>query len=375
LAGIYIHIPFCHRKCIYCDFYSVGKNKLNDDFINLIIQEFSLRKNYLPTEKIETIYFGGGTPSLLSAQSIDEILRGLKRIFEVSSNTEITLEANPDDLSLELLQGYKLAGVNRISIGVQSFNDDELQFLGRRHDSKKAIESVGLIYESGISNVSLDLIYGLPNSTIKSWEYSLQKAIDLNVQHLSCYHLTYEESTPLTRKLRKGNFNTIDEDISLNQFELLRKLSEENGYLHYEVSNFAKEGYVSRHNSSYWQGVLYLGVGPSAHSFNVSTRQWNPSSIDEWANEIKGGRCNFQSETIDETARYNELILTRLRTSWGVDLNFVANGFEKLYIEHLRREMEKQLKLGNLICENNILKIPPERYFISDAILEHLIFV
>lgn len=374
MAGIYIHVPFCHRKCSYCDFYSVGKSKLNDDFPELIVRELNLRKDYLPTNQIETVYFGGGTPSLLSTSQIEVILTSINKIFSVSSSPEITLEANPDDLTLELLLGYKQAGVNRVSIGVQSFNDNELEFLGRRHNSKKAQDSVALIYESGISNISLDLIYGLPNSTLESWEYSLKKALELDVQHLSCYHLTYEEATPLTRKLHKGLFNSIDEDLSIEQFDMLRQMADKNGYLHYEISNFAKEGFISKHNSSYWQGLPYLGVGPSAHSYNVETRQWNPPSIEKWVNGIKENKPCFQFETIDENSRFNEFILTRLRTIWGIDLNYVANNFDQKHIKFLQKEMDKHIKKGNLIISCNNLTIPSERYFISDAILEDLFY-
>lgn len=375
MAGIYIHVPFCHRKCSYCDFYSVGKSKLNDNFSELIVRELNLRKAYLPTNQIETIYFGGGTPSLLSADQIVEIISGIKENYSVCSDSEITLEANPDDLTIELLNGYKQAGVNRVSIGVQSFDDNELEFLGRRHNAQRAQDSVNLIYQSGISNVSLDLIYGLPNSSIHSWEYSLKKAIELDVQHLSCYHLTYEESTPLTRKLHKGLFHSVEEELSIRQFDLLRQITQENGYLHYEISNFAKEGFISKHNSSYWQEIPYLGVGPSAHSFNIETRQWNPASIEEWANGIKESKPSFQLEEIDETSRFNEFLLTRLRTIWGVDLNFVANNFNEKHIKFLQAEMNKHIKQGNLVLNDGILKIPSQKYFISDKILEDLFFI
>lgn len=375
MAGIYIHVPFCHRKCSYCDFYSVGKSKLNDDFPELIVRELNLRKDYLPTNRIETVYFGGGTPSLLSAKQVEVILNGINNFFSVSSSPEITLEANPDDLTLELLNGYEQAGINRLSIGVQSFNDSELEFLGRRHNAKKAQDSVSLIYQSEISNISLDLIYGLPNSSLETWEYSLKKAIELGVQHLSCYHLTYEESTPLTRKLLKGLFNSIDEELSIRQFNLLRRIAQENGYVHYEISNFAKEGFISKHNSSYWQGLAYLGVGPSAHSFNIETRQWNPASIEEWTNGIKENKPCLQSETIDETSRFNEFLLTRLRTIWGVDLNFIANNFNEKHITFLQSEMNKHIKQGNLVLNDGILRIPSQKYFISDKILEDLFFV
>lgn len=353
----------------------MGKSHLTDDFPNFVVREIDLRKNFLPTKRIDTIYFGGGTPSLLSANHVEIIMRGIANNFDIAANPEITLEANPDDLTLDLLLQYQEVGVNRISIGIQSFIDEELQFLGRRHNSQKAIDSVKLIYSAGISNVSLDLIYGLPNSSIQSWDYSLSKALELGVQHLSCYHLTYEESTPISRKLSKGIFKAIDEELSVKQFDLLRANTKKQGYLHYEISNFAKEGFISRHNSAYWHGEPYLGIGPSAHSYNIKNRQWNPLSIDEWISGINANKCNLQSETIDETMRFNELLLTGLRTIWGVDLNSVANGFEKKYIDHLRLIIDKHLNVGNLVIENNTIRIPSDKYFISDAIVEDLILI
>lgn len=376
MSGIYIHVPFCNRKCSYCDFYSVGKGKLTEDFPKLIAREIELRADYLPDKSVETIYFGGGTPSLLPVQFIEEILIAIHANFVVSTTPEITIEVNPDDVTESLLNGYVHSAINRISIGVQSFIDDELSVLGRRHNSEKAIDSIKKIYKSGISNVSLDLIYGLPNSSLESWEYSLRKAFEQGVQHLSCYHLTYEESTPLTRMLRRNVINPIDEDLSLKQYELLRKLAKEQGFMHYEISNFAKEGYISRHNSSYWLNTPYLGVGPSAHSFNINTRQWNPSSISEWGSAINENKPALQTETIDEATRFNELLITRLRTIWGVDLKMVANDFEKKYNDHLRREMDKQLKLNNLvITPSSIIRIPSEKYFLSDTILANLFYV
>lgn len=375
MAGIYIHIPFCHHKCLYCDFYSTGKSKLTNEFPSLILKEIELRKNFINDEKVQTIYFGGGTPSLLSFTEIQEILNGINEHFTIEPNPEITIEVNPDDLSMDVLRGYKSIGINRISIGVQSFIDDELTFLGRRHDAKKAIESILDIYNTGFTNVSVDLIYGIPNSSLESWEYSLNKAIELNVQHLSCYHLTFEEATPLTRKLKKGFFDALDEELSIKQFEILREKTKTNGFIHYEISNFAKEGFISKHNSSYWHGVPYLGVGPSAHSFNRITRQWNVSSFEEWSNEIRQSKCTFQSETIDETTKFNELLLTRLRTIWGVDLNIVTNNFSPKYSKHLTKQAAYHLKHGNLIVENeSILKIPTHNYFLSDSIIEHLFY-
>ncbi|MCB8964924.1 MAG: radical SAM family heme chaperone HemW [Bacteroidales bacterium] len=375
MSGIYIHVPFCHRKCAYCDFYSVGKNSLNDDFPKLIVQEMEQRRNFLPDKNIETIYFGGGTPSLLPASYVEQILNGIGANFSVVPNPEVTLEANPDDITEERMQGYKKIGINRISVGIQSFIDSELEFLGRRHNAQRAIDCITNIKTAGINNISIDLIYGIPHSTTESWMYSLNQAMTLDVQHLSCYHLTYEESTPLTRKLQKGTIRMIDEELSVQQFETLRKITGDQGFEHYEISNFARKGYISRHNSAYWLNTPYLGVGPSAHSYNISSRQWNPRSIGDWSTAIGNGQPLFESETIDETTRFNELLITRLRTIWGVNLQTVANEFKEVYTEHLQRLIAEQIRQGNLTVESNtILRIPPERYIISDAILANLMY-
>ena len=375
MAGIYIHVPFCRKKCSYCDFYSVGEAKMDNHFTDFVLKELSLRNPLIADRIVKTIYFGGGTPSLLPAGNIKRIISGLGDFFGVDPNAEITIEVNPDDVTLELAEQYQAIGVNRVSIGIQSFNNDELIFLGRRHDVGKAIEAIRIFRKASIANISIDLIYGLPHSTLKSWEHSLNVAFGLDIQHLSCYHLTYEEGTPLTRRVAKGTVIPLDEELSKAQFDLLREMSNNYDFIHYEISNLAKPGYISKHNSGYWLGEEYLGLGPSAHSFNRSMRWWNPSSITGWEKEVDSANFPKNMEAIGEVTRFNELLITRLRTMWGVNLEEVANGFSPEIYNRLRKKIIPFTASGKMVMENNILKIPPSYYFISDSIVAELLMV
>ncbi|QKG81038.1 radical SAM family heme chaperone HemW [Tenuifilum thalassicum] len=375
MSGIYIHVPFCYKKCSYCDFYSVGKGLLNSDFANSIVEEFKLQNKNINDRIVKTIYFGGGTPSLLPVSDIKKIVSSIPKYFTIDSNPEITIEVNPDDVTLPLAKQYLESGINRISIGVQSFNDSELSFLGRRHDAQTAVNAIRTLQDAGFDNISIDLIYGLPNSTLQSWEFSLREAMKLNIQHLSCYHLTYEEGTPLTQKIKKGRIQTLDEEISEKQFQLLSQVTSANGFIHYEVSNLAKPDFFSRHNSGYWLGEEYLGLGPSAHSYNKLKRWWNPASIEAWENLIQSGFEHVESEPIDSKTHFNEMIITRLRTIWGIDYDLLAKDIDSLNSHPIRSQMDKHLKGGRLIIENGKLKIPPKHYFISDSIISDLLIV
>ncbi|MEW5845133.1 MAG: radical SAM family heme chaperone HemW [Bacteroidota bacterium] len=375
MAGIYIHVPFCRKKCVYCDFYSVGEGKMDNHFADWVLKELKLRSNYISDKTIKTIYFGGGTPSLLPASDIQKIISGIAEYFSIDPHTEITIEVNPDDITLKVAEEYRNIGINRVSIGVQSFNDNELIFLGRRHNVESSIEAIRAFKGIGISNISIDLIYGLPNSTLKSWEHSLQMAFEMGIQHLSCYHLTYEDGTPLTRKVTKGSVKPLDEVGSIAQFDLLREMANNNGFVHYEISNLSKPGYISRHNSGYWLGEEYLGLGPSAHSYNKMMRWWNPPSIREWEKSIHQGTEVLNKENIDELTRFNELLITRLRTMWGVNLNDVANGFNNEISIYLRNKIHPFILSGKIVMENDKIFIPPQHYFISDSIVTELLMV
>lgn len=375
MAGIYIHVPFCRKKCLYCDFYAIGSNDTTQQYHLLIEKELNLRKEFIPDKKIDTIYFGGGTPSLLSAFQIDYILNCITKIFNVSADAEITIEVNPDDVTYDLIKEYRKTGVNRLSIGVQSFIDNELLFLGRRHNSETAVNSIMISKEIGFENISIDLIYGIPNSTLKSWEYSLKKSISLDIKHLSCYHLTYEEGTPLTRKLNRKIFSEVEETISVEQFTLLQNLSEINGFIHYEVSNLAKEGYYSKHNTSYWKGIPYLGLGPAAHSYNKIQRTWNPHSYQKWEQGIESYNPNIGKEELDEISLFNEVLLTHLRTIWGINLDELKKTFSPLLVKQFINSSKKLIEHKLLRIEKNKVFIPSEHFFISDGIIEKLFLV
>jgi oxygen-independent coproporphyrinogen-3 oxidase len=376
VAGIYVHIPFCRRKCLYCDFYSVGERFITGDFDKLINHELLLRGNFLNDKRISTVYLGGGTPSLLPIESVGRILEGIDTLSSLNGDAEITIEVNPDDVSLELFRSYKRLGVNRISIGVQSFNQAELSFLGRRHSVESSSVAVHNAQDAGFENISIDLIYGIPGSTLQTWEHSLSVAENLNPQHFSCYHLTYEGNTTLTRRLRKGLFTALDEELSLGQFELLRSFAQSKGYLHYEVSNFAKEGFISRHNSSYWLGEEYLGLGPAAHSYNGAVRQWNPYSLERWEDGIKNNSPNIEMESLSAVSKYNELLITRLRTIWGVNTDDVSRMFGESFASFLNKSAQKYIDDGRMSrTKGNTLLISPSAYFVSDSIVENLMLI
>lgn len=371
-SSVYVHVPFCHRKCYYCDFYSIGTGVVPNNFATLVSQEIRFRKNFLPSSSIATLYFGGGTPSLLPVEQLELIICSLGKNFSLVELPEITIEVNPDDITPELLKQYRAIGINRISMGVQSFNDDELHMIGRRHDAQRAIESVAEMKQAGFGNISIDLIYGLPGSTLKTWENSLLKAMEMDVQHLSCYHLTIEERTVMYQKIKRGELQPVTEDMSVAQFNLLRQITQANGFEHYEVSNFARLGFESRHNSGYWKQQPYLGLGPAAHSYSGKCRQWNPSSIKIWQAGIDAGRPAIEEEQIDEKTAFNELIMTSMRTKWGISLDLVSTKFPQ-YMAHLEHQMQKYLPKQFLeIPPNNHLRIPSAHYFTSDGIIVDL---
>ena len=320
MAGIYIHVPFCTKRCLYCDFYSNTEMKYKEPYLVALQQEMELRKEYLSGETIETIYFGGGTPSQLQAADFSRIFDTINRLFRVSDDSEITLEANPDDLQPAYVGMLRQFPFNRISMGVQSFDDDDLRFLNRRHDSRQAVRAVELCQDAGITNVSIDLIYGLPGQTVERWDRNLEAAIRLDVPHLSAYHLIYEEGTALYKLLEAGRVTPVEESVSVDLFTRLIDRLTAAGYLHYEISNFARPGCFSRHNSSYWLGKSYLGLGPSAHSYNQQERMWNVSSLPIYIAGMGQGLPNVEREPLPLETRYNDFVITGLRTMWGIDL-------------------------------------------------------
>ena len=371
--SVYIHVPFCKSKCSYCDFYSVANKVLMADYASLVADEFRQRKDFVGSHEVCTVYVGGGTPSQMPSDEIALMLDAVRAVFAVLPDAELTIEANPDDLHAALLADYRRMGFNRLSLGVQSFNDAELVAIGRRHTAQRAVEAVREVQQAGFGNISIDLIYGLPNSTIETWQRSLDMALSLGVQHLSCYHLTVEERTRLHRQVQSGAVRVVDEEQSVAQFNLLRKLTKHAGFEHYEVSNFALPNFESRHNSGYWLGRHYLGLGPAAHSYNGAKRCWNSRSLQLWAEGIRRHQPAVEYEELSNVDAYNELLLTRLRTKWGVSLSEVEQRFGTAMRQRLQSQAASYLRSGALVMrDGDVLQITPEGYFTSDALLVEL---
>ncbi len=375
MAGLYIHIPFCKTRCIYCDFYSTTCSDRTDTFIDALCLEIEQRKEYLNGESIDTIYFGGGTPSQLSAAHFSKVFDAITAVYGPITAKEITLEANPDDLTEEYVKQLAELPFNRISMGVQTFNDDTLQLLKRRHSAMQAEEAVRRCRKAGFNNISIDLIYGLPGETRQSWKADLEKAIGLNVEHISAYHLIYEEDTVLYTLRQQHKVEEVDEDSSLLFFEMLIDQLREAGYEHYEISNFAKPGMYSRHNTSYWQGISYLGCGPSAHSFNGVSREWNVASLEDYIKGISEGCRNFEKEELDHITRYNEYIITTIRTHWGASLNYIEKEFGKEYLDYALRMADTHLQSGKLERNDDNLRLTRTGIFLSDDIMSDLLWV
>ncbi len=375
MAGIYIHIPFCRQKCYYCDFYKTVNTSLIERFISALKTEVILRKNYMDYETIKTIYFGGGTPSVLTIKHLDEILQSLKKEFRIDSTVEITVEANPDDLSESYLKNIYDLGIKRLSIGIQSFQNLLLEKMNRRHNEIQAVEAVLNAAKTGFQNISVDLIYGLPGLTNENWKSDLDKTFQLPVQHLSAYHLTYHEGTPFYTWLKKGTLKELDEPESLRQFETLMEVSQKNGFEQYEISNFARSQLYSKHNTSYWLGISYVGLGPSAHSFNGISRRWNVSHTEGYISSIEKGVNFYDEEQLTENEKYNEFILTRIRTVWGVSINELKKEHGKEKVSYFLKNIEKYLKSSLVVQENGVYKLTRKGLFVSDEIMSNLMYI
>ena len=375
MAGIYIHIPFCKQRCNYCAFYSTTLYNIREKYVDALCKEIVLRKEYAGSAPIGTIYFGGGTPSTLTMEQLQKICGTIYSTHSVLPTAEVTIECNPDDLTPDFLAQLKQLPFNRISMGVQSFNDTQLKRLGRRHNAQKAREAVHNAREAGYNNISIDLIFALPGSTITEWEHDLDSAIALHPDHLSAYNLTYEEGTPLYRALERGDFAELSEEENVEQFQMLITKMKEAGYRHYEISNFALPGCESRHNSSYWNDTPYIGCGAAAHSYNGTSRQWNIADIQEYIKGMESGEHNFEIEQLTEEERYNDTILTRLRTADGLPLEWMKEKFCDRLNRHMQRAAEKEIALGNLKEENGSLSLTEKGIFISDAVIRELIYI
>ncbi len=340
MAGIYLHVPFCKSKCNYCDFYSGTQFRFIDDYVNALCREIRDRAGYLKGEIIETIYFGGGTPSLLSINQLNTIFEEIRRYHRIDQNIEISFECNPENINLNYIEGLKSLGINRISIGIQSFDDAILKFLGRNHSAAKASSAVEIVKAAGVKNVSVDFIYAIPGLSDNILLESLQKAVNLHVKHISIYNLTISENTKLYWKLRTSHIAPVDEEVELRQFYLINNYLVSNGFAQYEISNYSVEGFESRHNLSYWSGIPYLGLGPSAHSFDGNSRQWNTSVLSRYINSVNSGTVHYEIEYLSEKDRYNEYILTNLRTYKGLNIRYLKDKFSDLTVDHFMNQME-----------------------------------
>lgn len=372
MAGIYIHIPFCKKLCTYCDFYHIMSLSDNQDFIDAVTKEAELRRDYLGNEIISSIYFGGGTPSVLSISQLSHLMEKIKNLFKIDEKCEITIETNPDDCENDYIKGLKDLGFNRISIGIQSWDDQILRLLNRRHNSVHSSIALEIAFNSGFENISIDLIYGIPGFTSEQWSKTLDKSFLYDIKHLSAYHLTIEPGTILWKMKERGAFKEIDEEDSNTQFNILIEKTRSKEFVHYEISNFAKSGYFSLHNTNYWKQVNYLGLGPSAHSFNGYSRQWNARDLKKYIKGVKSGSVYFEKEDLDKKTQFNEYILTSLRTMWGLDLEYVENKFEKEGYDYIMNLAGKFIDYGLMKQENKTLVLTNQGKMISDNIISEL---
>ena len=374
MAGIYIHIPFCKSRCIYCGFYSTTLLDLRKKYINAVCREMELRKNYI-REPFSTIYLGGGTPSLLDEAELTKLFLYINNVYDVDRNAEITMECNPDDITPEFTNMLSRLPINRVSMGAQTFADSRLRLLHRRHNSDEVKHAVKLLREAGIKNISIDLMFGFPDESLSQWKEDISAALALNVEHISAYSLMYEEDTPLWKMLDTGKVKEIDEELSLTMFkELVCQLTDA-GYEHYEISNFARPGYRSRHNSSYWHQVPYIGLGAAAHSFDLNSRQWNVANLKLYIEEINNGIIPMEREELDNDTTFNDIITTALRTSDGIDLNALETSLGKRYRNTLISAACKHIEQGLLEIRHDRLRLTAEGIFISDMVMSDLMIV
>jgi len=371
MAGIYIHIPFCKQACFYCDFHFSTSLKKKEDMIVALIKEIALRKEELGDTTIETIYFGGGTPSVLSTAEIKELIAAVYLNFEVVKNPEITLEANPDDLSEEKIIALSKSPINRLSIGVQSFFEKDLKLMNRAHNAAEAKKSL-VMATRYFENISLDLIYGIPGCTNEEWLANIKIALSFGIPHISSYALVVEPHTALKTMIEKGKIKNVDDAKTQEQFQILIRELAIGGFIQYEVSSFGKEGFFSKNNSSYWLGVAYLGIGPSAHSFDGKQRSWNIKNNTKYIKSIQENVLPIERETLSTTDQYNEFVMTGLRTIWGVSLEKIKDNFGKKYLDYLENQSKKHIEETLLFVENGTLKTGEKGRFLVDGIAADL---
>lgn len=376
MAGIYIHIPFCKQRCRYCAFYSTTQHKKQQHYTDALCHELRTRKNYIKGETVETIYLGGGTPSLLNEEQLTKILDTIEKEYTVSPTAERTIECNPDDLTPAYTAMLRSKGFNRISMGIQSFSDEQLKKLGRRHTADSARKAVENARAAGFNNISIDLMFALPGSTAEEWHHTLKEAIALHPDHISAYNLTYEEGTPLYNALQRGEIKELTEEENIEQFNTLIEELKRAGYRHYEISNFALPGRESRHNSSYWNDTPYIGCGAGAHSYDGTSRGWNIADISIYIKGINEDASVFEMEHLSNEERYNDAILTRLRTADGLPTEWVKEKFGDTLFNYMQKVARKEVATGNLReTPDGTLVLTEKGIFVSDAVIREFIFI
>lgn len=374
MAGIYIHIPFCKQACHYCDFHFSTSMKRKEEIVFALVKEIKMRSGEFLGQSVKTIYFGGGTPSVLASTEIAFLLEAIYLHYDVSDNPEITLEANPDDLSLQKLTDLRNSGINRLSIGIQSFYDDDLTMMNRAHNSQEA--KISLAQASALfDNISVDLIYGIPGMSDEKWLQNIETALSFNIPHISSYALTVEPRTAYSKMIQKGQISAPDDDVAEAHFHILVKALESRGFIHYELSNFAQPGYFSQNNSAYWLGKKYIGIGPSAHSYDGKARSWNIANNALYLKAIAAGKLPSESEILSKANRFNEYIMTGLRTIWGISLSKIKEDFGPEMLDDLLKNTEKFQQQGLLEIDGDILKPTPKGKFLTDGIASDLFVI
>lgn len=375
MAGLYIHIPFCASRCIYCGFYSTTQLSQQDRYVDALCREMELRPLSSDPSPLTSVYLGGGTPSQLSPKNLERLFLYICKVYGDNLGAiEVTMECNPDDVTQGFVETLRRLPVNRVSLGAQTFSDERLRFLHRRHSASQVKEAVARLRGAGIGNISIDLMFGFPGETLESWAEDIAEALKLDVEHISAYSLMYEEGTPLMELIRKGEAgceDVTDEELSRAMYELLIDRMEAAGYEHYEISNWARAGFRSRHNSSYWQGIPYIGIGAAAHSFDVKTRSWNVSDLRSYMEAIEQGTLPSESETLDDRTRYNDLVTTALRTRDGIALSTLSQHRRHFLLENAG----VSLRAGLLRLEQDHLSLTRQGLFVSDAVMADLIDV
>jgi oxygen-independent coproporphyrinogen-3 oxidase len=372
LAGIYIHIPFCKRKCHYCNFFSLASLKYRQPFLEALSDEIFLQRHYLSEQAIHSVYFGGGTPSFLDSSEIGRILEQIRGIYPVSQQAEITVEMNPDDVTSALLNDYRMFGINRLSIGIQSFHHADLEYLNRVHSIEQALDSITLAGESGFDNLSVDLIYGIPGQTESRLENNLERVFSFGIPHISAYSLTVEPKTALDVLIRKKKLPAPSEETAIGHFRLLQQSMKKNGYEQYEISNFCRNGRYSIHNSNYWKGIPYLGFGPSAHSFNGKSRQWNVASVIQYAEMIRRNERFYEIEQLSSIQKFNEYVMLSLRTARGCSLEKIRQEYGDLFADSFPPKADRFIRSGQVKEENGIYYLTSDGMLMADRIAMEL---